>query len=240
MRRHHLILIWLCLIGVALAMSPAGSMPMSAADGGSSPAATQPHSEPHQDAQGPLFAVIETDKGQIRVELHVHETPISVANFCNLARRGFYDNTIWTGKSRVVRVAGSPSGTLFYDPGYSIKRELRPIFKFDGPGRVAMLKEKDTVNSRSHGSQFFITIKEQDRWNLDFAIFGQVVSGQEVVNRLEEGDSLKKVTIDGDPAPLFERYEKQIKEWNAVLEDPHAATEKEESPGSPLLRKSPE
>jgi peptidyl-prolyl cis-trans isomerase B (cyclophilin B) len=217
------------------ASEPASSQPGSSQPAASQPASTQPAKI------GPLFANVETNKGNIRIELFPAKAPVTVTNFCNLVNRGFYNGTTWFEISRVVRMAGSPDGTQTYRPGYTIKRELNPTLKFDGPGDVAMVKNLDSSDSPSHGSQFFITIKEQDRWTLDFAIFGSVVEGQRVVDSIEKGDQIIRIAIDGDPAPLFKKYAKLVESWNKALDagaprDPSENT----TPGSPLLRKPPQ
>jgi peptidyl-prolyl cis-trans isomerase B (cyclophilin B) len=211
---------------------PAASQPAQ-----SQPAASQPASQPAK--QGPLFAVIETDKGEIRIELYHEKAPVSVANFSNLVKRSFYDGLQWHDTSRVVRVAGSPRNAANYRPGYTIKRELHPTLKFDGPGDVAMLKDRDAKDSPSHGCQFFITVKEQSRWTLDFAIFGGIVGGQDVANRLEAGDTINRIRLDGDPTPLFNRYRKQVDTWNATLDAGDKQSVDGETVGSPTLRKAP-
>jgi cyclophilin family peptidyl-prolyl cis-trans isomerase len=87
---------------------------------------------------------------------------------------------------------------------------------FDGPGKVAMQKAAD--GEHSHATQFFITVKEQSRWDLDTAIFALVASGQEVVDALEPGDAIASITIEGDPGPLLARFAREVAGWNAALD----------------------
>lgn len=221
---------------------PAGTQPVQ-----TQPAATQPSAPPASAPastipakQGPLFAQLKTSKGPVRIELFPDKAPVTVANFCNLARRGFFDGTPCSATTMVVRMFGAPGGALTYRPGYTIKRELHPTLKFDGPGDVAMVKDRDTTNSPSHGTQFFLTVKAQDRWTLDFAIFGSVVQGQSVVNALTQGDTLESVVIEGDPTPILTRYATLVEKWNAALDaDPGNRPADTETTGSPLLRKPP-
>jgi len=70
---------------------------------------------------------------------------------------------------------------------------------------VAMQKAPD--DEHAHGTQFFVTVKEQSRWNLDIPIFATVSRGQDVVNMLEMGDAIERIELDGNPAPLLARFE---------------------------------
>ena len=182
----------------------------------SAPAAppTTPTPPPTPPAAAPLLARVQTSKGQFTIELRIAEAPISCANFVNLVRRGAYDRSAVHNATRVLRQCGGPAGS--FDPGYVIRREFSARLMFDGPGMVAMQKAPD--GEHAHGTQFFVTVKEQPRWNLDIPIFATVSGGQDVVNMLEVGDPIQRIEIDGDPAPLLARFAKEIAAWNTALD----------------------
>jgi peptidyl-prolyl cis-trans isomerase B (cyclophilin B) len=144
----------------------------------------------------------------------VTEAPISCANFVNLVQRGAYDRSAFHDWTRVLRQSGGPSQS--FDPGYTIRREFSAKLMFEGPGMVAMQKSPD--GQRAHGTQFFVTVKEQSRWNLDIPIFGTVASGQAVVDALAKGDAITQIVIEGDPAPLLQRFANEVVEWNTALD----------------------
>jgi peptidyl-prolyl cis-trans isomerase B (cyclophilin B) len=144
----------------------------------------------------------------------VAEAPISCANFVNLVQRGAYDRSAFHDWTRVLRQSGGPGQS--FDPGYTIRREFSAKLMFEGPGMVAMQKSPD--GQRAHGTQFFVTVKEQSRWNLDIPIFGTVASGQAVVDALAKGDAITQIVIEGDPAPLLQRFANEVVEWNTALD----------------------
>lgn len=177
-------------------------------------AARQTAPAPTPPAAAPLLARVQTGKGQFTIELRVAEAPISCANFVNLVRRGAYDRSAVHDATRVIRQSGGPGRS--FDPGYVIRREFSAKLMFEGPGMVAMQKAPD--GEHAHGTQFFVTVKEQARWNLDIPIFATVSGGQDVVNMLELGDPIQRIEIDGDPAPLLARFAKEIATWNTALD----------------------
>lgn len=161
-----------------------------------------------------LTARVDTARGTFRITLRVAEAPISCANFVNLVQRGAYDRSTFHDWTRVLRQSGGPGQS--FDPGYTIRREFSAKLMFDGPGMVAMQKSPD--GQRAHGTQFFVTVKEQSRWNLDIPIFGTVASGQAVVDALEKGDGITQIVIEGDPAPLLQRFANEVAAWNTALD----------------------
>ena len=161
-----------------------------------------------------LTARVDTARGTFRITLRVAEAPISCANFVNLVQRGAYDRSAFHDWTRVLRQSGGPSQS--FDPGYTIRREFSAKLMFEGPGMVAMQKSPD--GQRAHGTQFFVTVKEQSRWNLDIPIFGTVASGQAVVDALVKGDAITQIVIEGDPAPLLQRFANELAEWNTALD----------------------
>ena len=137
-------------------------------------------------------ATIETAKGNIRLELHEDETPRTVANFEKLASEGFYDGLKF---HRVIPdfmvQAGCPNGTGTGGPGYKFEDEFHPDLKHEGPGVLSMANSGPNTN----GSQFFITHVETPWLDGKHTVFGRVIDGQNVVDEIEQGDTMNKVTV---------------------------------------------
>ncbi len=138
-------------------------------------------------------AILETNRGNIEVDLFRADAPLTVANFVGLAKRGFFDGQSFM---RVVPFfvvqSGDPRNDQEGGPGYSIRCEInmRPYER----GSVGMaLAGKDTG-----GSQFFITLAPQPHLDGGYTCFGRVISGMLVADRLVPGDRIKKVTIEED------------------------------------------
>ena len=163
-----------------------------------------------------LVAVMETNKGTIRLDLYPEETPVTVANFVNLAQRGFYDGLSF---HRVIDdfmvQGGCPQGTGTGGPGYRFADEFVPSLRHDAPGRFSMANAGPGTN----GSQFFITHVPTPWLDDAHSIFGAVQSApdQDVVNAIAQGDNIVSVTIEGDAQALLDSTE-QIADWNAVLD----------------------
>lgn len=182
------------------------------------PAATAAEAPPDPATRPiePLRAIVETSRGQFTIDLLEEETPRTVASFCLLASSGFYDGQAFYGRSVVVRQVGRPVPA--FTPGWTLPREFAPGKWFDRGGRVAATLVTTNDDSPAHGSGFFVTVKEQDRWNLVYPIFGDVVSGQEVVDSIGDGDTIRRIVIEGDPAPLWARFPEEVSQWRASLE----------------------
>jgi cyclophilin family peptidyl-prolyl cis-trans isomerase/HEAT repeat protein len=135
-------------------------------------------------------AFIDTDKGTVEIELAVLDAPLTVNNFLGLARRGFFNGTtIHRVVPDFVVQDGDPRGDGEGGPGYTIRDELneRPYLR----GTVGMaLDWRDTG-----GSQFFITYSPQPHLDARYTVFGVVVNGMEVVDRLVRGDVIRRVRI---------------------------------------------
>jgi peptidyl-prolyl cis-trans isomerase B (cyclophilin B) len=129
-----------------------------------------------------LIAHFDTDRGPIRVELAADKAPLTVANFVNLARRGFYDGLSF---HRVINdfmiQGGCPKGTGTGGPGYKFEDEFHSGRKFDKPGLLAMANAGPNTN----GSQFFICTDDlTGRLPKNYTLFGQVTKGMDVVDRI--------------------------------------------------------
>ena len=163
-----------------------------------------------------LSAEIVTEKGTISVDLFPEQTPITVANFVNLASRGFYDNLNF---HRVIQdfmiQGGCPSGNGMGGPGYRFADEFLPELRHDSPGKLSMANAGPGTN----GSQFFITHVPTPHLDDAHTIFGAVKSeeDQKIVDQIEQGDQIQTIKIVGEYEELLSSVE-SVSEWNDVLD----------------------
>lgn len=137
-------------------------------------------------------AVIETNRGVIELELYPHHAPKTVNNFVFLAREGFYgDISFHRVISNFVIQGGDPTGTGRGGPGYRFEDELKGNPLKHEAGVISMANSGPNTN----GSQFFITHSPQPHLDGRHTVFGKVVSGQEVVDVLQQGDIMLNVKI---------------------------------------------
>lgn len=164
-----------------------------------------------------LQAVFDTSKGSIRVRLMPEHAPLTVANFVNLARRGFYDGLNF---HRVIDdfmiQGGCPLGTGTGGPGYRFEDEFSAELRHDRPGRLSMANAGPNTN----GSQFFITHVPTPWLDDAHTIFGEVQgdTDQAVVDSIAQGDVITSVSIEGDADALLEGVVDRLEEWNKALE----------------------
>ncbi len=141
-----------------------------------------------------LIANFDTDRGAIRVELAAAEAPLTVANFVNLARRGFYDGLNF---HRVIAdfmiQGGCPEGSGRGGPGYRFEDETGNGLRHER-GVLSMANAGPNTN----GSQFFITHVACPWLDGRHTVFGKVVAGMDVVDAVKQGDRIRSVTIEGD------------------------------------------
>lgn len=159
---------------------------------------TQKVQEPTQSTVNPAKtyeAVIETDKGNIKVKLFAKEAPLSVTNFIQLANAGFYEGlTFHRVEPGFVIQGGDPAGNGTGGPGYTVKAEIgQPHLE----GALAWARTGDQVNPerKSSGSQFYITLAPTPFLDGGYTVFGQTLEGMEVVKQIQKGDKIKKVTV---------------------------------------------
>jgi len=164
-----------------------------------------------------ITAVIDTDKGPIHVVLFTDQAPLTVCNFINLVQQHYYDGLQF---HRVIKdfmiQGGCPKGDGTGGPGYRFDNECTPELRHDRPGRLSMANAGPGTN----GSQFFITHVPTPWLDGYHTVFGQVVSeqDQEVVNAIVQGDSIKHISIEGDPSALMSEYASQVDQWNRILD----------------------
>lgn len=137
-------------------------------------------------------ATIETTRGTIRLELFEDKVPKTTANFEKLANEGFYNGLKF---HRVIAdfmvQTGCPKGTGTGGPGYQFADEFHAELKHDGPGILSMANAGPNTN----GSQFFITHVATPWLDGKHSVFGKVLDGQDVVDAIRQGDTMKSVTI---------------------------------------------
>jgi peptidyl-prolyl cis-trans isomerase B (cyclophilin B) len=166
-----------------------------------------------------LRAVIHTAKGDIRLTLFPDKAPLTVLNFANLAKRGFYDNlTFHRVIPHFMMQGGDPDGNGAGGPGYSFKDEFSPDLKHNKPGILSMANAGPNTN----GSQFFITYVPTPWLDDKHSIFGEVAGpeDQKVVRSIRAGDRITSITIEGDFSNLAKTYKEQLDGWNEVLDRP--------------------
>lgn len=139
------------------------------------------------------IAVIETVKGTIKCALAEQDAPITTANFIELAQKGFYDGlTFHRVEPRFVIQGGDPKGNGTGGSGKTIKLEVSPSLKHDREGTLAMARSQ---NPDSASSQFYITLAPTPFLDMNYAVFGYVIEGMDVVKQIKVGDKMTKVTI---------------------------------------------
>jgi peptidyl-prolyl cis-trans isomerase A (cyclophilin A) len=176
-----------------------------------------------------LYAEMDTSKGKIVLFLEFEKTPLTVANFVGLAEgtknyskdggvskaegKPFYDGLKF---HRVIPnfmiQGGDPQGNGRGGPGYQFRNEIVPSLKHDRAGILSMANAGPDTN----GSQFFITHKDTPWLDGKHTVFGHVVEGQDVVNSIAQGDTIKTVKIIrvGDKAKAFKGDESDFQKYS--------------------------
>lgn len=188
-----------------------------------------------------MYAKFTTDKGDILLKLHYDKTPMTVANFVALAEGNMKNTAKGEGEPfydglkfhRVIAdfmiQGGDPLGSGAGDPGYKFADEIVAELKHDGPGVLSMANSGPNTN----GSQFFITHKETPWLDGKHTVFGKVISGQEVVDKIAQNDVMQKVEIfrKGKEAKAFNALEvfEKAKEEAAARQAEEAKRKAEEA-----------
>jgi peptidyl-prolyl cis-trans isomerase B (cyclophilin B) len=176
-------------------------LPLAACPGGETPSETpeQP-SGPKQYSSPPEMqidpnknytATIETEKGNLVLELFAADVPVTVNNFVFLAREGFYNNTTF---HRVIAdfmaQGGDPTGTGAGGPGYKFDDE------FTSHSHVTGALSMANAGANTNGSQFFICYSPQHHLDGHHSVFGQLIEGMDVLLQIKNGDVIKRIVIE--------------------------------------------
>jgi peptidyl-prolyl cis-trans isomerase B (cyclophilin B) len=162
-----------------------------------------------------VSAVLKTSKGDVKLQLFADKTPVTVANFVNLAKKGFYNGLPF---HRVIPdfmiQGGCPHGTGTGGPGYRFEDECNAELKHDAPGKLSMANAGPGTN----GSQFFITHVATPWLDGRHTVFGAVIDAndQAVVDAIAVGDTIESIELTGEEAILKSQAER-IDAWNQVL-----------------------
>lgn len=157
-----------------------------------------------------------TAKGDVNINLLPDKSPVTVANFVNLAKKGYYDGLKF---HRVIdnfmAQGGDPTGTGMGGPGYRFEDEVNNGLNFSKAGKLAMANAGPETN----GSQFFITTVPTEWLNGNHTIFGEVASEADldVVKKLSNGDVMTKVVVEGDVDAFLKTQKNRVDSWNKTL-----------------------
>ncbi len=161
-----------------------------------------------------LTATFDTDQGTVQIELQPEKAPLTVANFVNLARRGYYDGLNF---HRVIPdfmvQGGCPQGSGTGGPGYRFEDEAR-----NGLSHERGVLSMANAGPGTNGSQFFITHVACPWLDGKHTVFGKVLEGLDVVDSVAGGDAIKSVKIDGDASAVLAANADRVTEWNRHLD----------------------
>ncbi len=185
--------------------------------------ACAPKVQKEEKMDKPLTAIVKTSKGDIEIKLYGENAPLTVANFVNLARRGFYDGIVF---HRVIANFMIQTGDpLSLDPGkekqwgtggpgYSFEDEVKTGLKHAQAGTLSMANSGVNTN----GSQIFITHVPTAWLDGKHTIFGQVTQGMQVVNDIRQGDKIITIVIEGTVPKEVKEKQARVDEWNKKLD----------------------
>jgi peptidylprolyl isomerase len=175
--------------------TPAAAAESPSGDPMATPRYTAPEDQGLDPSTTAYFVTFETDKGTIRAQLWPDLAPLTVNSFVFLARDGYFDGLKF---HRVVPdfviQGGDPTGTGSGGPGYSLPAEFTDV-----PHTPGILSMARTSDPNSAGSQFFIVTGEASNLNNQYAVFGYVLEGMDVVYQIAMNDKMNKVTIEEKP-----------------------------------------
>lgn len=160
-----------------------------------------------------LIATFDTSRGPIKIELYPDKAPLTVANFVNLVKRGFYDGLNF---HRVIAdfmiQGGCPEGSGMGGPGYRFEDETN-----NGVRHECGVLSMANAGPNTNGSQFFITHVATPHLDGRHTVFGKVLEGQDVVDAVKQGDLINKITIEGDADAVLAAKADRVAEWNRYL-----------------------
>lgn len=158
---------------------------------------------------------LKTNKGDIKATMFAAEVPVTAASFLNLAQRGYYDGiTFHRVIDNFMIQGGDPTGTGMGGPGYDFEDEFKPDLKHDKPGIFSMANS----GPHSNGSQFFVTHLATPHLDHRHTVFGEVTDGQDIVDSIEQGDSITGIEIHDSTDALFADQSERISDWNSKLD----------------------
>ncbi|MFW9343416.1 peptidylprolyl isomerase [Xanthomonas perforans] len=160
-----------------------------------------------------LIATFDTSRGPIVVELYPDKAPLTVANFVNLAKRGFYNGLSF---HRVIAdfmiQGGCPEGSGRGGPGYRFEDETN-----NGVGHERGVLSMANAGPNTNGSQFFITHTATPWLDGKHTVFGKVTQGLDVVDSVAQGDTINTLTIESDTDAVLAAKADRVAEWNKIL-----------------------
>ena len=139
-------------------------------------------------------ALIKTNKGEMKVEFYEDDAPKTVENFTKLAKDGYYNNLTWHRViPNFVIQGGCPKGDGTGGPGYTIDCELDGENQFHDRGVLSMAH----AGRNTGGSQFFICHSRENTKHLDrnHTVFGKVIEGLDVLDAIQQGDSIEAIEV---------------------------------------------
>jgi len=170
--------------------------------------------EPEPARVRDIDIVLHTSKGDIEVTLLATKTPVTVANFLNLTKRGYYDGlTFHRVIANFMIQGGDPTGTGRGGPGYQFEDEIHPALRHTRAGLLSMANAGRGTN----GSQFFVTHNATPWLDGKHTIFGKVTKGQSVVDSIQQGATIISIDVLGSTDALFRDQQQRIAQWNTAL-----------------------
>ena len=159
-----------------------------------------------------LIATFDTTQGPIKVELFADKAPLTVANFVNLVKHGFYDGLIFHRFIADFMIQGGcPHGRGTGGPGYKFEDEKNGVKHEVGSLSMA------NAGPNTNGSQFFITHIKTDWLDGRHTVFGKVLEGQAIVDSVKQGDVIHSITLEGDVDAVLAAQADRVAEWNKHL-----------------------
>lgn len=147
------------------------------------------------------YVTVDTDQGTFVIELYPKVAPKTVENFEKLVKQGFYNHlTFHRVVPEFVVQGGDPDGTGTGGPGYELPAEISQTEKHLR-ATVAMARKGDAGNPerRSSGSQFYVCLESQPSLDKAYTIFGGVIKGMDVIDKIQVGDHMTKLTLSSEP-----------------------------------------
>jgi len=170
--------------------------------------------EPEPARVRDIDIVLHTSKGDIEVTLLATKTPVTVANFLNLTKHGYYDGlTFHRVIANFMIQGGDPTGTGRGGPGYQFEDEIHPALRHTRAGLLSMANAGRGTN----GSQFFVTHNATPWLDGKHTIFGKVTKGQSVVDSIQQGATIISIDVLGSTDALFRDQQQRIAQWNTAL-----------------------